>query len=268
MGADVTATVVLKSTNEAAAVVTVNSVVKAVAILRHLSTAHGPEGVNAIARKVAISPSSCFNILKTLVFEEFVQFDQLTKTYSLGSGVVDLAVAALDPEAGFLRTRPILERIAREHGVTCGLWRRQGARLILLGAAESQEFARIRFTPGNRLPAMIGAMGRCIAAHSGMSEVEITKAIRHLKWAAPPEPGRYLAEVRAAGDQGYAIDDGDFLQGITSVAAPVIGRDGSPTHCIAATTFKGRFAIGELKKVGASLVRACGQAVPLLASVR
>lgn len=250
------------------AIVKVNSVVKAVGVLRHLARSNNPEGVNAIARNVGINPSSCFNILKTLAHEDFVRFDKESKTYSLGVGVVDLALAALDPEAGYLRTRPILERFAREHGVTLGLWRRQGDRLILLGAAESEEIARIRLSPGNRLPALIGAMGRCIVAHSGMSEADIAKAIERLKWSDPPRLDRYLAELRVAAAEGYAIDDGNFLQGITSVASPVISREGSITHCLAATTFKGRFDANGLKVLGVAVKKACETALPLLGSVR
>lgn len=246
----------------------VNSVVKAVGILRHLAQARQPEGVNAIARQVGINPSSCFNILKTLAFEEFVRFDKDAKTYSLGVGVIDLAVSALDPEAGFLRARPILDRLARSYGVTCGLWRRQGSRLILLGTAESENFARIRFSPGNRLPMYIGAMGRCIVAHLGLSEEEIAKAVVGVKWAAPPRLDRYLGEVRSAAEEGYAIDDGDFLQGVTSVAAPLISRDGTITHCIAATTFKGHLDTAGLKRLGQGVRKASEQAAPLLWSVR
>lgn len=246
----------------------VNSVIKAIGILRHLAQTQQAEGVNAIARHVGINPSSCFNILKTLAFEEFVRFDKDTKTYSLGVGVIDLAVSALDPDAGFLRTRQILERLAREAGVTCGLWRKQGDRLILLGTAESENFARIRFTPGNRLPMYIGAMGRCFVARAGMGEAEIDKAVSSLKWASAPPLSRYLAEVRRAGVDGYAIDDGDFMQGITSVAAPVISREGSITHCIVATTFKGHLDTAGLKKLGEAVKKSSEKATPLLWSVR
>lgn len=246
----------------------VNSVIKAIGILRHLAQTQAPEGVNAIARQVGINPSSCFNILKTLASEEFVRFDKDAKTYSLSVGVIDLAIAALDPDAGFLRTRPILERLAREHGVTCGLWRKQGDRLILLGAAESENFARIRFTPGNRLPMYIGAMGRCFIARGGMDEAEIDKAVSSLKWASTPPLSRYLAEVRRAAVDGYAIDDGDFMQGITSIAAPLISREGSITHCIAATTFKGHLDSAGLKRLGDAVKKASEKATPLLWSVR
>ena len=249
-------------------VVKVGSVVNALAVLRRLAATDRPEGVNAIARSVGISPSSCFNILKTLVAEEFAQFDPVYKNYTLGPGAVDLALAALDPEAGFTRTRRILDDVAREFSVTCGLWRRVGERLILLGAAENQDIARIRFTPGQRLPLLSGAMGRCVAAASDMADADLEKAIAGLDWHARPKPERYLADVRAAAAQGYAFDDGDFMLGVTSVAAPVMNREGAVSHCIVATTFKGRLDRQGLRTLGQAVHAAGEAAAPLLASVR
>lgn len=248
--------------------VKVNSVSQALAVLRRLANTHRPEGVTAIARAVGMSPSSCFNILKTLTTEEFAQFDVEHKTYTLGSGAVDLAVNALDPEAGFVRTRPILEAIARDFGVTCGLWRRAAQRLVLLGAVEGQEVARIRLTPGLRLPIMIGAMGRCIAAHAGTSKADLATAIRDLKWHDTPSITRYLAEVKEVAANGFALDDGDFLQGITTVAAPIITREGELTHCLAVTTFKGRFDAKQLRALGVKVKNSCDAARALLGSVR
>jgi len=257
-----------KEARKEARIVKVNSVAQALAVLRRLATSHRPEGVSAIARGVGMSPSSCFNILKTLTAEDFAQFDSEQKTYTLGSGAVDLAVAALDPEAGFVRARPIMETIARDFGVTCGLWHRSVERLILLGAVESHEIARIRLSPGVRLPTMIGAMGRCIAAHLRITDEQLAKAITAIKWDDPPKLKRYLSEVRAVANDGFAIDDGNFLKGITTVAAPIIHRDGTLTHCLAATTFKGRFEPEQLRKLGIAVKKACEAASHLLGNVR
>ncbi len=258
----------MKPKKKEAAMVKVNSVANALAVLRQLATAQRPEGVSAIARSVGINPSSCFNILKTLTTEDFAHFDTEDKTYVLGSGAVDLAVAALDPEAGFLRTRPILEGVAHEFNVTCGLWRRARDRLILLGAAESRDIARIRFSPGQRLPSMIGAMGRCVVARSDIPEAEIAKTISGFKWYQPPTLSKYLAEVRQAAVNGFAIDDGDYLQGLASVASPVLSREGALTHCIAATTFTGRYDAKGLRALGLSVKKAAEAAAILLGSVR
>ncbi len=70
----------------------VGAVVNAIQILRHLAHADGPQGVAAIARATGISPSSAFNILRTLSNERLTSFDDAGKTYQLGLGLSELAV--------------------------------------------------------------------------------------------------------------------------------------------------------------------------------
>lgn len=53
----------------------VGAVVNAIQILRHLANAEGPEGATAIARATGISPSTTFNILRTLSNEQLTSFD-------------------------------------------------------------------------------------------------------------------------------------------------------------------------------------------------
>jgi hypothetical protein len=71
------------------------AVSQAARILRCLSTAPAPLGVSAVARELGLSPSSCFNILRTLVAEGLLAFDPVAKTYSLGLGLVEIASSAL-----------------------------------------------------------------------------------------------------------------------------------------------------------------------------
>ena len=55
--------------------VTVKPVVNAVRILRYLTQKGAPERAADIARHLAINPSTCFNILRTLVAEDVVDFN-------------------------------------------------------------------------------------------------------------------------------------------------------------------------------------------------
>ena len=66
---------------------------KAATILRFLRATQGPATVTQITRAVKINPSTCFNILRTLIQEDFVQFDATAKTYQLSLGRVALAPA-------------------------------------------------------------------------------------------------------------------------------------------------------------------------------
>src|SRR5690606_13324354 len=100
----------------------VGSIVHAVAVLRYLSETDEPLGVTAIAKALQISPSSCYNIVRTLVSEGLLEFDSRRKTYSIGLGTVELASRALSRNDIFPFVRQRLERIANEHELTAILW--------------------------------------------------------------------------------------------------------------------------------------------------
>ena len=70
--------------------VTVKPVVNAVRILRYLTHTGAPERAADIARHLSINPSTCFNILRTLVAEDVVDFNGRSKTYSAGLGLARL----------------------------------------------------------------------------------------------------------------------------------------------------------------------------------
>src|SRR5215203_5777 len=93
----------------------VGSVVQAVTILRHLGALAEGAGVTAIARATGIGPSSCFNVLRTLLAEDLVNFDPATKYYTLGLGTIDLARLALGRDALVSAAQALMVRLAERH---------------------------------------------------------------------------------------------------------------------------------------------------------
>ena len=83
----------------------VESVRTAITILRFLASQSKPFGVNAIAREVGVSPSSCFNIVKTLTLEGLLAFDERDKSYSPGPGLAMLSTAISNDQQLFQRNR-------------------------------------------------------------------------------------------------------------------------------------------------------------------
>jgi DNA-binding IclR family transcriptional regulator len=232
----------------------VGSVVKALSILRHLADEPGGRGVNAIARSVSLSPSSCFNILKTLVREGFVDFDQQTKNYTIGQGLGLLAHRALGPQNVYPLCSPLLEDSARRYQATMGMLRLDASdHLILLGFVESVSAIRIQMTVGQRLPFLLGADGRCVAAALNLSPTAIEAGLRKLRWQSPPTLEKYLEDVTETKARGWAIDDGNVVTAITTVAAPVVDRDGILRYTVGATVFRRQHTEATLAKIGESL---------------
>ncbi|MBP7568356.1 MAG: helix-turn-helix domain-containing protein, partial [Burkholderiaceae bacterium] len=74
----------------------VGALVSGLSVLRYLAASGSPVGVTRIARELELNASTCFNLLKTLVHEGLVTFDDDTKTYAIGIGLVELARGALE----------------------------------------------------------------------------------------------------------------------------------------------------------------------------
>jgi DNA-binding IclR family transcriptional regulator len=231
------------------------SVAAALALLRLLGSSGRPIGVNAIARDLSLAPSSCFKILKQLQRDDFVDFDERTKCYTLGSGAIELARRALDPTQAFSLVRVRLEQVAEKDALAIGFWRAiRQSRLVLAGFVEGGSPMRIHMSVGQRVPMLVGAVGRAVAAKLAVGEAELRAEFAQLRWQTAPDFKSYVAQVREARRCGYAVDRDNFAAGVTSVAVAIPGPGGAVSYGISGIMFSGRCDEELIAKIGADLV--------------
>ena len=249
----------------------VGALASGLAILRYLVTHPGPVGVTRVARDLSLNASTCFNLLRTLVHEGLVNFDDATKTYSIGLGVVELARGALNRASLVRLVQPQLDALAVRHSVTVVMWQAEGNdRMILVHAAEHPGAVRVQMTVGTRLPRFIGAAGRCMAAFSGLSKAQLKTRFAALRWDVQPSFDSYWQSIEAVRERGWAIDDGQYQRGATVLAVPVRDGEGHATMTLGCAAFSGhmdtartRALVNDLSGLAARLSRALvGQSVP------
>lgn len=230
----------------------------AIAVLKLLANTEAPLGVNAISRQLALAPSSCFKILKQLQTEDLVDFNPNTKAYTLGSGTLLLAKRALDPRQAFPTIRPRLEQVASETGASIGFWRRiPRGRIVLTGFVEGSTSMRIHMSVGQRLPMLIGSIGREFAAKLDLPESTIRERFDKLRWQVPLSCGDYLAQVAKARERGYSIDRGNYANAVTSVAAAIANRHGDEVrYGITGMMFSAQHTEDSIARLGAKLKEA------------
>lgn len=236
------------------------AVAQAAAILRLLASAGEPAGVTAIARETGISPSSCFNLLRTLVGEGLLDFDDSRKLYSLGLGVLQLARGALGRDAILKAARPVLDALSKEYHATVGLWR-AGNRMTLIALGESTASTRIHMEVGQRQPLGAGATGRAWLAASQRTKGEVEELFAQIRWQRPVTLAQYLASIEAARAIGFAEDAELLNSGIVSVASPIRAYAGSgdPSHVLSASLFAGSTDDERLRALGCALAQAAGR---------
>jgi len=211
----------------------VPAVTRAVAILRLLGRSEEPLGLNAIARALELVPSTCLHILRVLAAEELVAFDPATKRYRLDAGLLTLARSALR-RVGFAElVQPELDRLSRRHGVTAiGVQVIGLEHIVVVAISRSDEAVRLHVDIGSRFPALLSAPGHCIAAFGGHGLGSLERRFRALRWDRPPELAEWRAAVEATRVNGYAVDEGQYLKGVTVVAAPARDAADAVSHVV------------------------------------
>ena len=239
----------------------VNALSRGIAILRYLDSQGEPVGVVQIARDLKINASTCFNLLRTLVHERLAIFNPATKKYSPGLGVLALAHAALKQDGHIQLLHPQLEQIANAHNVTVMLWQLTSPdRAMVVDLAEASTPLRVQFTVGQRLPSLIGALGRCFAGHLNLSKAEVKVMFKELRWQNAPTFEQYWSDVEEARRTGFSVDIGRYNRNFTTVAAPILGGSGEATMAISAITFSGDLDRPRMLRLAADLKRVTGEA--------
>ena len=208
---------------------------RAAAVLRLLGKSDTPLGVQSIARELGMVPSTCLYVLRALVAEEFVSFDADTKRYSLEAGVLTLARHWLRRNRFNDLAQPVLDRLSQAFGVTMlGVHIVGLDHIIVVAVSQSGHNFQLSTQIGSRFPALISATGRCIAAFGDHSEAELEARFKTLRWDEPPSFEDWKAQVAQTRVQGFAIDAGNYISGVTVVAAPVWRTRAKLSHALVA----------------------------------
>lgn len=241
----------------------VGAVLSALRILRHLAESPEPLSSNRIAREVEINPSTCFNILKTLEHEGFIYCDPDTKRHRLGFMLLELPGGVMDNLGYRQMLHPYVEQVARNCEAVASLWVRSGYdRVVLVDTAEGGQSGLVKIVMpiGSRVPLLAGALGRCFAGYGGMPRAELRKLFQGLRMQKPLSFDEFMLEAQAAVRQGYAVDEGNYAQGVTTISSPILDRDSRPIMAISAVKLSATLDDKSIAWIGEQVAQAAAAA--------
>ena len=109
-------------------------------------------------------------------------------------------------------------------GETVFLGVMNGDHITILDVVESHHEMKITSPPGTRLPLLAGATGKIFLGQiEGRKANEILQRIGAKRFTSKSvtDPKKFLEEVEEARENGYAIDDEEYLLGVRAVAAAI-----------------------------------------------
>ncbi|MCS3765647.1 MULTISPECIES: IclR family transcriptional regulator [Bradyrhizobium] len=223
--------------NRGRAVGEVTTVQRALNLLRVVGASEKPIGVNEIARRLGKHASAVSRTLATLEHNRFVERDDETGRFVLGVELIALASRLLGELDVVRVARPYLEELAERarESASLSLWNKTEAINVehALGPGSIKHIA----APGRRNPAHCTASGKAMLSQMVGSTLDEVLALglecyteRTITDASALE--RELCSIR---ERGYALNVGEFIPEIASIAAVVLDRRGRVAAAIAIT---------------------------------
>ena len=212
---------------------------RAAAILRLLGDAKSPMRLTSIAQAAGIVPSSCYHILNALVDEGLVVLDE-QKRYQIGLGIVSIAKDMISIGTPIHFVQHEVDLLAKSFDVTCVCTQLNEDQSVVVAVAHGPGLFGVRLEVGRRSTGFSGAAGRCNAAHSQLSVVNLRRKFDEISWADPPDFDTWLAEIEEVRRTGVAADIGQRVRGYSIYASPIF-ENGRVARALAAI-----FSTGQL----------------------
>lgn len=197
-------------------------------------------GVNLafISRRLELNKTTVLRLLSVLESHRYVERNGTGGSYRLGSRLFELgskAVAKLDI---LERARPYLWRLVDETGETSHLAMLRDGAVISLANRESPKTLRTPSTVGGRSPVHCTSVGKAILAFRPDSEIEHvirSRGLREYTKNTITKVAMFKRELARVREQGYAVDDQEFEEGLRCVGAPVWDYSGKVVAALSVT---------------------------------
>ena len=212
----------------------VQSVDRAFAVLRRVAST--PGGISDIARAVELPVSTVARLLGTLESLGAVVRLGDSATYGIGSEIRALADAVDGSESLVARARPLLAELAARTGETSGVSVLEGDEVVYLDHVETDNEVTLRDWTGVRLPLHVVSSGLVLLAAQPSPTIAayLAHPLARFTDRTVTQPARIRRRLATVRSDGSVWTVGEFDDGITSVAAPVVDASGATVaavHC-------------------------------------
>jgi len=198
------------------------SVRKAFQILRAISDSSTGLGVTELSKQLKIGKSTVHGITAALEELGVLIRDPLHKKYNVGYTLLELGRRAYAKMELKDVARTPMENLMEKVGETVFLGVLNGDHVTILDVVESRNEMKITSPPGTRLPLLVGATGRVLLAQLEKEQAkEVVQKTGLLRYTSKSltDQRQFLKEVGRTKEEGYAIDDEEYIPGVRAIAA-------------------------------------------------
>lgn len=213
---------------------TVQSVDKAMTLLEILLARHTPMTLQELSAASGYPKSTAHALLTTMRSHSAVE-QQGDGRYALGIRLFECGCAVSSAwDIGRL-AHPHLEQLAASTGASAFLSLLEGVNAISFDQCVSDTGLQVVPAIGGRMPLHATSQGKMLL--SGRSDREVLRILEEggMQAFTPhtiTDPRRFVADLAAVRQQGYAVEDGEYRIGLRSAAALVYDSGGQMRYAL------------------------------------
>lgn len=205
-----------------------SSLSNALHILKSFSVDDTELSLDDISEQVAISKSTACRLVQTLESEGFITQNTRFNTYALGASILSLSNTMLDQFYRLKELTVFLKQLTAVTGESSHIAVLQGNQVLYLKKEDNQYRVQLRSHIGKRNPAHCTASGLALLSDLSSKELQVL----YKDGFEQPTPFsissiHQLTERLVEGKKlGYFIGDGEMVENVLSVGAPIFNKDG------------------------------------------
>ena len=201
-------------------------------------------GITELASELDLSKPAVDRLLSTLIGAGYVEHVAEGRKYRLTMKLVAVANSIKDRTGLIDLARPRLLELAEMFHETVNLGTLYRGSIVYADSIASRQMFRIEPTPGSEIPAYCTAMGKVVLANSPADELEQYlrdfRSVPYTRFTATTA-GELRERIEQARTDGFAVDDGELVEEVCCVAAPVLDAHGRAVAAISITTIRSTF---------------------------
>jgi DNA-binding IclR family transcriptional regulator len=137
-----------------------------------------------------------------------------------------------------------MEQMAEKTGETINLGIRVGNKIVYVDKLESSSTIKVGLGIGVSVPSYCSGLGKVILAYTSKAELdEILNSISFEKFTGSTitDKNQLLMEFEKIRQNGYSIDDEEYVDGLICFGAPIFDFHGNPVAAISVSCPKYRY---------------------------
>ncbi|MBI3973999.1 MAG: IclR family transcriptional regulator [Chloroflexi bacterium] len=234
---------------------TIQSVERAVAVLKLFGEAEPELGVTELARRLKLHKSTVSRLLSTLESGGFVQQDPLSGRYRLGLQLATLAGLALTQYEFRDIARPLLQELATRSGETITLSVLDGDVAVNIEQALAPNPVKHLGWIGRRLPLHCTAAGKPLLAFLPAAQIDrlLSRPLERFTARTVTNPMLLRRELEHVHAQGFAIAQEEYEVELSAAGAPVRDHRGEVVASITVSGPSFRLPLQRMVELGGAV---------------